>query len=302
MQRESPWQFGETVANIDTMRIFVPLLLATQLLAPADADARSPREIRIATWNIEWLHEATDQGTVKRSKADYKRLQRYAKSLRADVIALQEVRSAKAVRRVFDPREYVVYVTSARRAQRVGFAVRRSLTPFKIHEDMMTLNVGGLRAGADITITFHGKRLRLLAVHLKSGCWGGDLARQGKACRKLRKQLPVLEKWIDARASEPIPFAVLGDFNRRFARGEAFWQEIDDGEPPNADLSRVTEGRRNNCWGGKYPQFIDHIVLDKRASRWVVRRSFREHLFDKRHKRYRKVLSDHCAISVALRP
>lgn len=288
------------------LRPHAPVLIVAIVVLPAllcgPASAKKPVRLRVATWNIEWLHDEAGKGNVKRSKADYRRLQRYAKDLRADVVALQEVRGARAARRVFDPAEYVFYFTRGKRQQRAGFAVRRSLGAFKVHGDLSSLDVGGLRAGADITITVGRRKLRLLSVHLKSGCWGGDLQRPGKACRKLRAQVKALERWIDARAAEDVPFIVLGDFNRRFERGEAFWQEIDDGEPENADLTRVTEGRRNNCWGGKYPKFIDHIVLDRRASGWVVPRSFREHLFDKRHRRHKDVLSDHCPISVVLRP
>ena len=56
------------------------------------------------------------------------------------------------------------------------------------------------------------------------------------ACVKLSEQIKPLERWIDSRASEDVPFIVLGVFNRRFNHDITFeyseesglWQAIDD--------------------------------------------------------------------------
>ena len=64
-----------------------------------------------------------------------------------------------------------------------------------------------------------GQPLRLLSVHLKSFCHQDDLdnvsASDNTDCGKLKRQIPILESWIEARAQEGVPLVVLGDFNRR---------------------------------------------------------------------------------------
>ena len=48
---------------------------------------------------------------------------------------------------------------------------------------------------------------------------------------------------------------MLGDFNRRFdATGDAFWREIDDGDPEGLDLHRATEGAISECSGRQVPK------------------------------------------------
>ena len=112
--------------------------------------------------------------------------------------------------------------------------------------------------------------------------------------------MPVLEEWIDARARAGTPFAVMGDFNRRLnITGDDFWEEIDDGIPENSDLTKVTEGKLSQCFNGQYPQFIDHIVLDKQASDWLQPSSFVQELYLQPIER-QDFLSDHCAIAVTL--
>ncbi|MFN3667881.1 MAG: hypothetical protein ACK4VY_01080 [Brevundimonas sp.] len=101
-------------------------------------------------------------------------------------------------------------------AQRTGFAIRKGF-PFDRLPDFTAIQAGNrdLRSGVDLILRPHGgEPVRVLSVHLKSGCSSGDRA---EACAALFEQVPVLERWIDERADERIRFAVLGDFNRRLA-------------------------------------------------------------------------------------
>jgi len=104
--------------------------------------------------------------------------------------------------------------------------------------------------------------------------------------------VPVLERWIDARARERAHFAVLGDFNRRFdreyapARDEAgrivaMWPEIDDGNPPGADLTEPgAEIGPTACRPGERTRpRIDHIVLGQALTAALVPDSFRHEQF-----------------------
>lgn len=255
----------------------------------------------MATWNLEWLHHRNGRGPVPRGDADYARLRAHAERLAADIVAVQEVEDEAALARVFEPSRYAFHLVSQRSPQRAGFAYRRGLSVVH-HPDLDGLDVGGLRAAADLAVaTAEGQVLRLLSVHLKSDCFAGPATRRTPACVKLWAQLPVLEAWVDARAAHGEPFAVLGDFNRRLgAPRDPFFAELDDGEPPNADLVLAGAGRASRCWGGAHPEPVDHIVLSKNAAPWLVPGSFVEHVYPEQAARFRATLSDHCPVSVLL--
>nr|WP_207796556.1 endonuclease/exonuclease/phosphatase family protein [Sphingomonas oleivorans] len=234
---------------------------------------------------MEHLAERDGMGCRPRRQADYAALRGYADRLGADVIALQEVESRAAAERVFLPERYTVIMSKrpdsgrgggcygkkglAIRKQDVGFAIRKGV-PFTRNPDVSDLGLGNpdLRWGVDITLGTP-KPIRLLALHLKSGCNSGH-APSDRDCDVLFAQLPVVERWIDARISEGVGFAILGDWNRRLAsRKDAFWSEIDRPEQPEADLVLADAGQRASC-KSRYHEFIDHIVLDPKAVRRMV--------------------------------
>ena len=108
----------------------------------------------------------------------------------------------------------------------------------------------------------------------------------------LFQQVPVMEQWIDARAAEGLRFAVLGDFNRRLAMpADAVWADWDDGSPANADVALASGDQSARC-NPRYSDFIDFIVLDRRATAGL--RGFEEKTFEG------DGLSDHCAVSASL--
>ena len=289
------------------------LLSLTLLAGCLDMAQREQPGIRIATWNLEHLAERNGEGCRPRANADYEELRRHAAVMGADVVAFQEVESEGAARRVFTRDAWDVAIEdrttapqgSCRgmpgqtlRAQKVGFAIRKGVA-FRRNADLRDLGLGNddLRTGVDVTI---GGRtpLRLLSLHLKAGCNSGR-ARTDRDCDVLFGQLPVLERWIDARAAEPVPFAVLGDWNRRIAsHGDVFWAEIDDAKPANADLT-LAAGRRGAACKRKYSEFIDHIALDARAAAMAVPGSFAEYTYGLPEDAHP---SDHCPVSVELEP
>lgn len=297
-------------------RLAVPLALLLGLAActqttgpviPRAPDAGKP--LRLASWNLEFLAEEDGAGCEPRGPADYDAMRRIADSLDADVIAFQEAESAAAAARVFDPRRFTVVMEERPGApsgtcggehpkqklirQAVGFAIRKDI-PFDRNADVTSLMLGNaqLRSGVDIVIRPAGKApMRLLGIHLKSGCFAGNMA---KACPVLSQQIPALEAWIDAAAKGPVRFAVLGDWNRRLALpDDTIWQEIDDKDPANADLRLADHGRTPGC-DPRYDSFIDHIVLDKRAG--AAMRAFTEVTYAAGEKHY----SDHCPIAVTI--
>jgi len=140
--------------------------------------------------------------------------------------------------------------------------------------------------------------LRLLSVHLKSGCFDAPLE-NGGACTKLAAQVPILERWIDEREREGAALLVLGDFNRKlFAKSDQVWNDLQDADPASLKLWSPTALLKSKCRDGKYPDFIDHLLMNERFQNLMVPRSFVEHLYDQGDAPY--VLSDHCPLSVDL--
>jgi endonuclease/exonuclease/phosphatase family metal-dependent hydrolase len=294
--------------------------------------------LKLATWNLEWLiapavfkplkqtcapRDEHSNGLdrrlpcdvaykLERSTRDFKTLERYAQQLNADVIALQEVDGPAAARLVFPT--YQFCFTSRPHLQNNGFAVRPGLS-YQCGPDFRPLSLNDhLRRGAEL-ILFPGepREIHLLSVHLKSGCSTGLLNGPEKTCAELARQVPALEMWIDARAREGKRFAVLGDFNRDLLHDQGpalapngtrlhLWPEIDDGNPPEADLVNAAEGTdfRNCVPGQGYSTYIDHIVLSRSLGLRRVPNSFQRVTYTPLDMRRTK-LSDHCPIAVSIR-
>ena len=276
-----------------TKWILLPCLLAFTGLVSAEL-------VKIATWNIEDLRAENNVGAVKRTDEDYAALSAIAREIDADIIALQEVDGPEAAARVFDPAAYGFFFSDRNNVQRTGFAVRKGIEVVA-DEDFVALSLDGrVRRGTDITVKLGDRHLRLLSVHLKSGCIDDPLNTDSRNCRKLATQLSILEEWIDEREEEGIPFIILGDFNRRFdAQGEGFFSEMDDGELPPLDLVRAIEGRDPACRGGQAPLYIDYIVFDEQAADFLVPDSF-EQVQISEEDDARFALSDQCPIAVLL--
>lgn len=273
-------------------------LLAIILALPASAEI-----IRVATWNIENLREASGEGKNPRYEQDYRRLGKYAKLLDADIVALQEIENEAALRRVFDPKLYKFFVSTreAKSRKHTAFAVRRKI-PVRRHQDLY-LNPekkDTLRHGVNIEIIVNGRSIRFLSVHLKALCSEHILMQEGEACKELASQVSILEEWIDERVGEGMPFVVMGDFNHRLGgKKDNFWLEIDDGEPAGADLVRATEGLDPECLGGRRSSYVDHIVYGLEVKEWVVVGSFGELVYSE-PRSMTKLLSDHCPIFIRL--
>jgi endonuclease/exonuclease/phosphatase family metal-dependent hydrolase len=282
------------------MRIIV-LLLVLVLALPASA-----RELKISTWNIGWLtdkpagHPALPRSVRTRSPADLALLRRYAARLDADIVALQEVDGRLAAARVFDARIYEFHVTDERDVQRPGFAIRRGIT-WRANPDLIELDLApearfSLRRGADVTIEVEGRSLRLLNVHLRTGCmWEGLRDAERWQCADLARQVGFVSRWVAARWAEGEAFAVLGDFNRRLDGRDDVFAALNAAAP----LTLATDGFSNPCWGGT--TFIDHILLGGKARAWFVPGSLRVMVYRETERAYRDRLSDHCPVSVTLK-
>lgn len=306
--------------------------------APAPVSHDAGNTLKIATWNLEWLIDANELRRLKpgctgersrgragersipcdvaarfaRDRNDFAALARYADRLDADVIALQEVDGPEAAAQVF--RDHDFCFTRRRHPQNTGFAVRRGL-PHRCGDDVVALSLRDtVRSGAELIVyPDDAREMRFLSIHLKSGCGDRLLDAGRKPCAALAQQVTHLERWIDTQARAGRRFAVLGDFNRdlldeqgpaRSARGTLlrFWPEIDDADPPEADLVNAAEGERFvNCSIDKaFSGYIDYIVLSRSLGDARVAGSFERVTYELEDSRRRK-LSDHCPVALKIR-
>ena len=246
-----------------------------------------------------------------RTQANYDAIARQVAALDADVVAFQEVENETAARRIFPPSAWDVAMSSRppmARSRRcwdrphahighlaTGFAIRRGLA-WRRNADLSALGNGGpfQRWGTDITVSEGGRDLRLLSVHLRSGCWGAAQdrdRRRDEACAVLRRQIMHLKHWADARRAEGTAFVFLGDFNRRLALPDDWaWRLL---SPPSLPLRLATAGLLTRC-DPRYTSLIDHVVAGGGAQPMLAAGSVHETPRRGRH-------PDHCAISAAFR-
>jgi endonuclease/exonuclease/phosphatase family metal-dependent hydrolase len=257
-------------------------------------------ELKIATWNLDWLtnRPTGDRGlpsdVTTRSEEDFDRLAQYARELNADLIAIQEVDGFPAASKVFPKDQYSIHMTRDHVIQRVGIVVRRGLH-YDINPDLTALAEHHLRSGADITLHLGGSDLRVLAVHLKKGCRDQPLLKaKSEPCEELKDQIEPLSEWIAERKAEAVPFIILGDFNRWMDGSDAFLGSLREAAP----LVRATEGRSSPCWGRE--NFIDHILAGGAAATWMQPETLRVMTYRETERSWQDRLSDHCPVSVRL--
>ena len=299
--------------------------------------------LRLASWNLEWLLTPADRAELgsrctrqqprsderalpctpgkaqppTRSTADLDALARTARQLhdgvQADAVALQEVDGAAAARQVFRQGWKLDCFVNRAHPQKVGFAIREG-TPYRCNGDLSALDVdGSTRAGADVTL-YPGtpREVRLLAVHLKSGCFDGKLDRQFAPCQRLRQQVPVLERWVDERVREGKAFAILGDFNRHLDKDARYpagpdesqplnvFNALSDNEPVGAVLVRATEGAGSiPCSADdRHTRYIDDILVSEKLASRATQKQFTRLAFAPEDQG--RQLSDHCPVVYSL--
>lgn len=262
-------------------------VLIAMLFATAFASSASERQLHIATWNVEHLNEDNDAGCIPRTDDDYEYIAGRISELNADVVAIQEVESAKAAYRVFPEAEWVVVMSDRPnnrgsdsgaicwgtqekrlRHQATGIAIRRGVD-FEVNPSYAHLagDNPNQRWGTDVTIHQDTLSIRVLSVHLASGCWGAEQdvdSSRSDICTTLRGQVARLAEWIAERNSNNEAFIVLGDFNRRLAISDDWAAARLFGNAQNTTLvtANVRDGMEQDDWcDARYPDLIDHILV-----------------------------------------
>lgn len=273
------------------------------LLLIGSMDIACARTLKLSTWNMDWLtlrpsgDPALPDDVPGGENRNFSKLADYARHLDSDVVAFEEVDGPIAASRVFSSRIYQIILTPDNVVQRVGVAVRRDLH-VTVNDELSALNVAApeaphqLRGGLDVTVSDGSSNLRLLVVHLKTGCWDQPLSQRQHSCPTLYQQIRIVKDWMLERQDEGEAYAVLGDFNRRLTLHDPLMQQIEADTP----VTLTTAGKASPCWGGEY--FIDHILLGNAARQWLRPDSLRVMTY--RNDTRPDGLSDHCPVSIQL--
>lgn len=278
---------------------------STPVLASNANPLTTQSSLRIVTWNVEHLAYPITDGCKPRSTAEIQALRDYANGLNADVVALQEVASVKAVELLFpadkwhivlstrpDSEPYVCRESGFRSSQqKLAFALKKSVPLLSVKpQEQFSLDIPGLRQGLAITIGTTEGALTLLNLHLKSGCYADDYSREDKpACKNLARQASVLRDWITQQQQ---PFMILGDLNHRISAPYNRLARV------MADTPHALTVHSQNMLGchAWYPAPIDHIVSAGLPTA-AISDAQTHHFADMQ---VEKMLSDHCAVSVDL--
>lgn len=265
------------------------------------------KTIKLTTWNVEWLVSSKDiintpipKDIAIRKTPDFKNLLFYSHKLQADIIAAQEVGSIETLTMIFPTDQYFFFISKDLIAQRTAIVIRKNLFEhIKQNMDLTELSLihkfRPLRSGLDITIYTKENSLRILVVHLKSGCqdYPLDRAKLKQSCLLLKAQLPILKKWVTKRIEEQQAFIVLGDFNRVISPNDSFFTSLS-----SKNLFFPTAYKANPCWEGNF--FIDGFIIDPKANQWLIQNSLRVMKYTEQGYDAQNKLSDHCPVSVKL--
>lgn len=333
------------------------------------ARTTAPGELSVLSWNMEWLADpvaldaadfwrrCADAGHPNRklqddlpfcdvfakrgieTAADYavrklapvrKRLAELTDLRGVDVIAVQEVQNAAALRTVLPAGYRIACFTTRVDAQNVGYAVRDSLAEAVACREVESLSLEDdpwmdrpLRRGLALEIAVRDTRVTLLAVHLKSGCPGGPMDSPNRsACRSLQKQVAPLEAWIEAQARAGMPFMIIGDWNRDLdaeirggyaARTDGsaprtavvadqvrnLWPEINDGEPPESAMALVAMDRTAAASRACHRN-LDQMAVSNTLTARLNPASLEEGRLTARFETRPVAASDHCPMSTRL--
>lgn len=264
------------------------------------------RELTIAAWNLEHLNADGTEGCIERTETDYEIITEHVEEMRFDVVALQEIKDVAAARRVFSDEDWNIELSNRRASEpnrecwgapgrmlqhlATGFAIRKGVEYVR-HEDYSDLSTGNdfQRYGTDITVG-SSQSVRLLSVHLASGCWGPPQDKdpeRSATCETLNEQFDHLADWISDRHADDENFVILGDFNRRLAMSNDWgWEKL---VAANSEIALLTSELEANC-DPRYTDLIDHLIVDTATRKLVDKKSIREG---------RRVAEspDHCSVS-----
>ncbi len=283
--------------------------------APAvvSADKKSDTSLVVTTWNVEHLAAPVDQGCRPRTQDELEQLKQYAKSLDADIVALQEVASKQAIEQLFPSDSWQVFISErpdsesydCRKTgfkstqQKVGYAVRKGIDVKDVNSlAEFSLDSRGLRHALELEVDSQFGAMTLLNVHMKSGCFVDNYTRKdSKACNTLAKQVKVLDAWVEQKEAEKAPYVILGDFNHRLSAPYNHLRREITSNSDGSESSLINATEEIIGCHQYYPAPIDHIFLGNTQS-LNLETTPKMHKFANMEPK--QMLSDHCALSLEI--
>ncbi|WP_395338478.1 HAD family acid phosphatase [Ningiella sp. W23] len=267
--------------------------------------------LRVATWNVEHLAYPIDTGCKPRTKDEIDAMRAYIERVDADIYALQEVGSERAVRMLFPQDQWQVFMSprqdsepyTCRRSgrtstqQKLAYAVRNELGVNSIQGiDAFGLDMPGLRYGLEMNVSTAFGDISILNVHMKSGCFVDNYSRSDREdCAVFAKQTPVLDGWIEGKERENSPYLLLGDFNHRLsAPYNHLTQQLFTNTDGSASSLVNTTADLIGCHP-YYPAPIDLVFVGEMP---VSALTFKSQAHDFDNMEVDEMLSDHCAVSL----
>lgn len=171
-------------------------LVLTSLLGVLTAPLATAMDLVVGTWNLEHLAAEVGAGCRPRTERDYAKLRQTADALDADIVALQEVESAAAAARVFDPDDYAILMSGRRATPSGACRDRQSQARTALHTAL------AVRRGALQSKRLEWRQLPALrSVGLDDGLrWGTRLLLQPIA---VEREAGAMAKGVAEGAARP---------------------------------------------------------------------------------------------------
>jgi endonuclease/exonuclease/phosphatase family metal-dependent hydrolase len=204
----------------------------------------------IATWNIE--------NFPKKDGATIALLTEIISTLDADIIAFQEITSARDFTSMISSVKGWSSVVSTRGSQRVGYAYKTTEVTVGTATALFTDDKSAFPRAPLMLVARHisGKEVTLINLHLKCCDDGNSIPRRKAAAQKLKE-------YIDQNLSDA-SVVVLGDMNEDITQPEGndvFTPFVNDSTDYRFTDMNIAACSEANWSYPSYPSHLDHILV-----------------------------------------
>jgi endonuclease/exonuclease/phosphatase family metal-dependent hydrolase len=268
--------------------------------------AQTPQKtLTLATFNMEWLGDNTSDDRKIRSQQDLVLLANVIRDTKADILAMQEVENAQAMKLLLGylP-EYSFVLGETGGKQHVGFLYKQSLAQAGIRiiprgeVQAVAVEKDRTRAALQADILFDNTVFHLLTVHLKASSRADstpELLQRSYDIR--RRQAAQLLAWCDSvqKQQAQANIVILGDFNDAPSKKNTTLDTL----KTSPNLVFLTADAQS-CTFENLPA-IDHILCSTQAIKRIAQGSLytlnlRKMLKEQEAER----VSDHCPVVVQI--
>lgn len=255
-------------------------------------------QVVVGTFNIEWLGDGLED-MKPRSEDDCRRIADVINRSGADVLGVQEIENAAALKRVLDflP-DHDGFVTELDIKQNVGIVFRKGLEVKSLGTYMpLTLDIPRMRAGLVVSCRKGAFDWLMMVVHLKSTSRADSTDELRDESRRIRgKQAAMLRSWADSivRTGQENDVMIVGDLNDFTGRRENPTLTPLLASREMTFLTGTLKSCRNPNW-----YVIDHVLASRSAmDRLVVGSERVDDIRSYLDERQSARVSDHCPVTV----